>query len=224
MAVRRKCGNLGIYPYLVYPILNFDKLIPYFVVSSGCEGVARRRAWLVPPTAVDDPATIRLESVRMNLGCAGSPQQATIMTPILGVGAQLPQSVPVVFGIYNTSTGGSYMLGLAETLSGNLLYTAPGAITPVTDTFFVLNQPPGLGTLRYGRYTLATTQNGRVLRGLPTLSPDVLQLAWVDPAADAGYPVEMVLVSTECVAPDCGNLRSNSLFPPGTVFAGVIPE
>lgn len=221
-----KKRGFGSYPFLVTPVSNFEQLILYFHVSFA-DGT-RRRAWLVPPTAVDQVATIQLETTAMSLGCSGTaPQQGRIQTYVAGVTQTIVQDSPVVFQVYNPDAGLTLQLGCAEDADGKLLMTDDPACPagPATDTWFVLNNGNPLQPyLVSGVRNACTTQNQRVLRALPTVSSGVYELSWQPVASTLGLDTELTLVITnDCLPCDRQDLSSGVLQGGVSTTGGVGP-
>lgn len=218
LARRGPPKQLGVFPWLRYPIGNFNTLIPYVLIDFP-DG-RQRRAWLTHPEADGEIATVQLESTCMGLGCCGNPQQATIQTNTVGVGMPLPQTTPVVFTVH--SNGASRRLGCSETEAGQLTYapidTAHDTCLSLapTDTWFRLASCSSVNpNLFYGTVLSATTSDDRRLWALPTLDPSLFQLAWNSPAAvNTGFPARMLLVSTRDSLP-CDILPSPFLVQAG---------
>ena len=206
-ALRKKKN--GTFPYIVVSLRNFDSIIPYFNVTF-YDG-SRRRAWLMPPEYTGQPAHIRLESTDMSLGCDGSPQTATLETNEVGVNVALPQGSAVLLRVYNKCLGKTWRLGCSESTDGKITYDEilPGvldtclAATP-SNTWFVLTTTNLFQQYVYSGVTLlCRTRNGRVLRALPTLSSDIYELAWREPASPEGFDVDLTAVlDTVCLACD----------------------
>jgi len=195
---------------------NFDNVIPYFTVTFNDGG--RRKAWLLPPEYDNDVAKIRLESMAMSLGCVESePQHVTLETNTAGVTIPLVQSTPVLMRVYNKCAGKSWRLGCSE-VDSKLVYTPiPDPDTclaePATNTWFVLTTTNLFQQYLYSGVTLlCRTLNGRVLRALPTLSSDVYELAWKEPASPEGFDVDLTAVlDSACLA--CDRIQAELEFP-----------
>jgi hypothetical protein len=202
-----KKRGLGTFPYIVTPLFNGDSVVPYFTVA-WADG-RRRRAWLLPPEYTGAVAKIRLESVPMSLGCAGAPQKAVIETNVAAIGAALPQSSPVLLLVYNSCAGATWRLGCSEDSANKLTYAEVSTpdvclADPASISWFYLSSVnPLQALLSSGTRMVCTTRNERVLRALPTLSADVFELAWREPASPEGFDVDLTAVlDAACVACD----------------------
>lgn len=209
--------SLGAYPPIITPLKNGDSIIPFFTITF-FDG-AKRRAWLVPPEFTGDVAKIRLETTDMNLGCDGAPQRADLQTNVVAFGTALPQATPLLMLVYNKCVGATWRLGCAESSTGRLLYSAIGSpdvclASPPTDTWIIPNSLNALQQLLYsGVHLLCRTANSRVLRAVRTVSPDVFELTWVEPASSEGFDVDLVAV-LDVVCLPCSRII-DPIDPPG---------
>jgi hypothetical protein len=208
-------------------ILNGSSYYAYFTIT-GLNG-ATRRAWLVPPV---DPgegllqvATIQLETFCEDIGCGGSPQTVAVETNQAGWGQPILQQTPCTLRVYNPVAGtwflGCTSVGAGPGLEGSslLTYSTSSCIgADVTDEWLVLQsqvRSADLPKLRSGTTLVASTiVTNRVLRALPTLDETVFQLGWVPVAANVGFDLTMMLVSTgsgSCCPPSGPD---DPVFPP----------
>jgi hypothetical protein len=188
-----------VYPYIVRPLRNFDKVYPIFTISF-LDGTTRR-AWLNPPEAAGEVATIHLLSTREELGCYDRLHTVTVETNMVEAGKPIPQNTPVTFALFNPAVG-NFFMGCAEGDGGRVLYSAEPCYTAApTDSWWVIaadfwttNQP----NVTTGVPLVAgTTSTGRVLRALATRDPRVFELGFVPVEANVGLDLSFVLVSTD---------------------------
>ncbi len=180
-------GDVGAVPYIVRPMLNMGKYIPYVII-----GV--QRAWFIPPEEEGGVVRVRLETVAMNLGACGSPPKAQVQTMVVGMGKPLPQNTPVTFAM--SGPADTYHIGCTESDSGRLTFTLDSCVGgTVAPSWFVLNTgnrfQPAVAT---GSTCTAHTPNARVLRAMATLDPDVFELAWREPASTEGVDAYMLFL------------------------------
>lgn len=213
-----KKRKTGTFPYIVSRLRNYESVIPYFTVTFPDGG--RRKAWLLPPEYDDEVAKIRLESCAMSLGCEQEPQHVTLVTNAAGVNVPLLQFTPVLMQAYNKCVGKTWRLGCRQQdASRKLIYTTiPDTADtclagPPTDTWFVLSTTNLFQQYLYSGVTLlCRTLNGNVLRALPTLSADVYELAWREPASPEGFDVDLTTVLVgACLS--CDRIQADLEFP-----------
>ena len=212
---RRGCRL--VYPYIIRPLRNFDKVFPIFTITY-LDGVTTRRAWLNLPEADGEVATVHLLTYREELGCCDALFPITLETSMVQAGSAIPQSTPVTFEVFNPAVGSFYM-GCAEGDGGRVVFTTtPCYTTAPTDSwwniaaqYWTTDQP----YVRTGTPLVADTiSTGRVLRALATPDPNVFELAFCNCADNIGYDTAFVLASPD-TCPPCGGSITDASFAPG---------
>jgi hypothetical protein len=203
-----------VYPYIIRPLRNFDRV--YFVFTITFPDQTTRRAWLTMPEADGEVVTIHLLSYREELGCCDGLFPVTVETSMVQAGYPIPQNTAVTFEVFNPAAG-TFYIGCEQGPGGRAVYTTtPCYTTAPTDSwweigsqFWTTNQPNvRTGTPLVGG-TLATN---RILRALATRDPAVFELACVACEDNVGYDVSFVLAAPDTCPPCDGTALVDGAF------------
>lgn len=228
--------KVGVYPYLVAPLHNYETLIMYVdIYFPG--SVNPRRAWLMPPCAEGDKATVVLETTRMNLGQDGAAPRVNFQTSLVPAGDWVYPGMGAL--LQTESVTGSYVFGLTEDEKGNLTAAAPPKtiIPPNVSSFEFAPVVTIAGTIVNPTAPLQTgvrnnvfTSDNRELRAIPvgakaakstcrrTPEPTFsaygyeFYLGWREPASNEGYPANITFV-TQLLSIPC-NVGAETGGPP----------
>lgn len=206
-------SSLGIYPYVVKPVLNGASLQAKFVVDLGYSAATNTNvtviAYLVPGSAAGDTIQISTPQGTGSLQgcCLPPPTSVQVGTPYATAAGPIGASMPVQFRVYGTS---SYLVAgpnpspLPVSTTTRLTWAAdpvtfpPPVMTPGTVGAFQL-QRTSTGAAPTTGSPLAVFDNASStrddLRAIANPSAvGLYDLAWVPAGSSDGYPVVLTLI------------------------------
>jgi hypothetical protein len=163
-SVTSRIANVGLFPYIVQPVLNYRTYILYVNILLPCRSFSNR-AWLREPLAAGERAVVRLESTLMNLGQDGEAPRVVVQTPVSGTRSSVPNGAPLLLGMESVS--GSFVFGGSEDEFGYLTASVPPTTIPTTANPSSLEVfTCGSRTVLTGRKSEARSGDRRELRAI----------------------------------------------------------
>jgi hypothetical protein len=187
-----------VYPLLRLPLHNLDSYFLRFSLDLACGGVPRT-AWLdFDLGTVGTPVTIRFETSLV--ACYRLVPRyiaANVQTISAMEGKPVKTTYPCSFTVFNASAGATQAFGCTEDpVTGVLIFSLLGACSltapKVSNFVFSRRLNDSATAMETGMPYSVASSDGRALRALPTLCPDVFQLAWRNVSSTDGIPIQEI--------------------------------
>jgi hypothetical protein len=188
-----------VYPLIRGPVQNGKNYYVRFSIDRGCDS-GLQTAWLDADVGgLGSAVTIRLQVSVQPPFCLQSPfQPAAVHSIFVKEGAPVQTNSPVTFSLLNVDANAYQAFGCSVDAVGNLLYSAlsgcPASPTTPSPANFVFSGPCTTRSqpLETGTPVCVNSYDGRVLKAIPTASPDVFTLGWRSVGSPDGFTIAAV--------------------------------